>query len=144
MDKRVRAAVVERMSRPDADVVLLPPPRPGVDAGALRAEAKRLTAKAKRLTAMFTDDEITEAQYASGTKDIRARLEKIAAQLTASSKPDPLPEWRTGKPADEVWDRMSLPRRRAVVKTLMTVTILPVQRKGSAFDPDSLDITSLV
>ena len=65
---------------------------------------------------MFTDDEITEAQYASGTKDIRARLATIAAQLAASSKPDPLPEFRKGEPAEVVWDRMSVPRRRAVVR----------------------------
>ena len=38
---------------------------------------------------------------------------------------------------------MTLPRRRAVVRELMTVTILPAQRKGSGFDPDSLDITPL-
>ena len=91
VDTRVSALVVERMSRPDADVVLLPPPRPGVDAGALRAEAKRLEAKAKRLAAMFTDDVITEAQLASGTKDIRARLAAIGAQLAASSAPTRCP-----------------------------------------------------
>ncbi len=143
VDKRVRAVVVERMSKDDAAGLLLPPPRPGVDAGAKRAEAKRLDAKAKRLTAMFTDDAITEAQYASGTKDIRARLAVIAAQLAAASAPDPLPEFRQGRPAAEVWDSMTLPRRRAVVKVLMTVTILPAARKGRAFDPDSLAITPL-
>ena len=119
------------MSLPDADVVLLPPPRPGVDAGALRAEAKRLETKAKRLTVMFTDDAITEAQFTSGTKDIRARLAKIGAQLAASSKPDPLPEFRQGKPAAEVWDLMTLPRRRAVVRELMTVTILPARARAT-------------
>ena len=46
---------------------------------------------------MFTDDVITEAQYATGTKDIRARLAAIGAQLAASSKPDPLPEFRQGR-----------------------------------------------
>jgi len=135
--------VAERMSRDDADVVLLPPPRPGIDVAAKRAEAKRLETKAKRLAAMFTDDEITEAQLASGTRDIRARLARIAAQLAASSQPDPLPEYREGRPADEVWESMSLPRRRAVVRTLMTVEILPAARKGSGFDPDSVRITPL-
>ena len=144
VDRRIRALVVERMSLPDADVVLLPPPRPGVDAGALRAEAKRLDAKAKRLTAMFTDDAITETQLTSSTKEIRARLAAITAQLAASSKPDPIPEFRQGRPAAEVWDSMTVPRRRAVVKTLMTVTILPARRKGSAFDPDSLGIAPLI
>ena len=143
VDKYVAFHVIERMSRDDADVVLLPPPRPDVNARALRAEAKRLDAKAKRLTAMFTDDVITDAQFASGTKDIRARLATIAAQLTASSQPDPLPEFRKGEPADEVWEAMSLPRRRAVVRELMTVTILPAARKGSGFDEDSVRIIPL-
>ena len=35
---------------------------------------------------------------------------------------------------------MTLPRRRAVVKTLMTVTILPAARKGNRFDPASVRI----
>ena len=144
VDRCIAFHVAERMSRPDADVVLLPPPRPEVDAGALRAEAKRLEAKAKRLTAMFTDDKITEAQYTSGTKDIRARLATIAAQLAASSKPDPLPEYRKGEPAEVVWDRMCVPRRRAVVRELMTVTILPARRKGSGFDEDSFGIIPLI
>ena len=41
VDKRVRAVVVARMSQDDADVVLLPPPRPGIDAAgaARRGEA---------------------------------------------------------------------------------------------------------
>ena len=48
--------------------------------------------------AMFTADAITEDQFTSGTKDIRARLAAIGAQLAASSKPDPLPEFRQGSP----------------------------------------------
>ena len=84
-------------------------PGPGSMPGAKRAEAKRLDAKAERLTAMFTDDAITEAQYASGTKDIRARLAVIAAQLAAASAPDPLPEFRQGKPPPRSGTRWCCP-----------------------------------
>ena len=145
VDEYVAWHVIERMSKPDAAVVLLPPPRPGIDAGALRAEARRLDAKAKRLTAMFTDDAITEPQYASGTKDIRARLARIGAQLAASSQPDPLAEFRSGDPAEVVWDRMSLPRRRAVVQTLIeSVVINRAGRKGQQFDPGTVQVTPRV
>ena len=94
---------------------------------------------------MFTDDAITEPQYASGTKDIRARLARIGAQLAASSQPDPLAEFRSGDPAEVVWDRMSLPRRRAVVQTLIeSVVINRAGRKGQQFDPGTVQVTPRV
>ena len=142
VDEYIAGAVVEVLSRPEAADLLRPPPRPGVDAGALRAEAKRLEAKAKRLGALFTDDVITEAQLASGTKDIRARLAAIGAQLAASSQPDPLPEYRQGDPADEVWDRMTLPRRRAVVRTIILgIVINRAGRRGQGFDSATVEVT---
>ena len=142
VDRRVAAAAVARLSRPDAAGLLRPPPRPGVDAAGLRAEAKRLEGKLTRMGALFAADAITEAQLKSGTREIRGRLERIAAQLDAASAPDPLAEFR-GRPAAEVWESLSLPRRRAVVRVLMTVVILPAGRKGRAFDPDSVRITPL-
>jgi site-specific DNA recombinase len=142
VDKRVSALVVERLSRPDAADLLRPPPRPGIDAAALRGEAKRLRAKSAKMGALFAADAITEAQLTSGTREIRARLARIDAQLAASDAPDPLAEFR-GRPAAEVWESLSLPRRRAVIRLLMTVTILPAARKGNRFDPDSLRIVPL-
>ena len=101
-----------------------------MDAGALRAEAKRLDAKAKRLAAMFADDAITEVQLTSGTKEIRARLAKIGAQLAAASAPTRCPS-SAGQPAAEVWESLTLPRSRAVVRVLMTVTILPASGRAA-------------
>jgi len=139
VDNFVSAVTVARLSRPDAADLLRPPPRPGADSAKLRAEAKRLRAKLGTLAALFSADAITEAQLTSGTKDIRARLAKVDSQLAASDAPDPLAEFR-GSPARAVWESLSLPRRRAVVRVLMTVTILPA-RRGRGFDPATVAVT---
>jgi site-specific DNA recombinase len=143
VDKRVRALVVDRLSRPDAGDLLKPPPRPGTDTKRLNAEKRKLNGKRDDLARLLGEDVLTEAGVRAERKRIDARLAAIGAQLTASSQADPLPEFRLGKPAAEVWQSLTLPRRRAVVKVLMAVTILPAARKGNRFDPDSLGITWL-
>jgi Recombinase len=134
------AVMVARLSQPDAADLLKPPLRPGTDAGKPRAEARKLRAKSARMGALFAADVITEAQLTSGTKEIRDRLAKVSAQLVASDAPDPLPEFR-GSPAWAVWDHLSLPRRRAVVRVLCTVAIMPVAGRGTGFDPDAVTVT---
>jgi hypothetical protein len=72
-------------------------------------------------------------------RTIRDRLSVVEAQIHASSEPDPIAEFRD-KPAESVWKSLTLPRKRAVVKLLVDVTLEPTSRRGPGFDPDSLDI----
>jgi DNA invertase Pin-like site-specific DNA recombinase len=138
-DAYISGLAVERLSRPDAADLLRPPPRTGIDGDKLRAEARRLAGKRDDLARLLMADVLTEVGVRKERKRIDARLAEIAAQLAASDQPDGLAEFR-GAPAAQVWDALSLPRRRAVVKLLMDVTILPAARKGSGFDPDSIRV----
>ena len=94
VDNYVSQVVIARLSSPDAADLLRPPPRPGTDAGKLRAEARKLRAKSAKLGALFAADVVTETQLTSGTKVIRERLAVIDTQLAASDQPDPLTEFR--------------------------------------------------
>ena len=129
-----------RLSLPGAKDLLKPPPRPDVDAKALRAQAKKLNGKRDDLARLLTEEVLTEAGVRAERKRIDAQLAKIGAQLGASDEADPLPEFRGDQPAAAVWESLSLPRKRAVVRLLTTVTILPVTRKGRGFDYDSVQI----
>jgi hypothetical protein len=40
----------------------------------------------------------------------------------------------------EVWKTMTSEQRRVVVSLLMTVTVLPIERRSSIFNPDSIRI----
>ena len=128
VDDYVAGVITERLSRPDAADLLKPPPRPGVDAAALRAEQRKLRERKAAQARMHARGDIDDEQLASGSREIRARLAVIDAQLAASDQPDPLEEFR-GKPAAAVWKSLRLPRKRAVVQALIeSIAILPAGR----------------
>jgi hypothetical protein len=139
-DAYVTMHVIERLSRDDAADLLRPPPRPGVDVSALRAELKRIEKAGAAQARMHAAGEIGDGELAAGSRYRRERLAEIKSQLDASSAPDPLAEFRGQPDAERVWDSLPLERKRAVLRALAVVTILPATRRGSGFDPGSVRI----
>lgn len=139
VDELVANWAVWRLSQDDAADLLRPVPRPGVDVAALRSEARKLSERKSGLARMFAETG-DEKALASGLKIIRDRLAVVESQLAASDETDPLPEFREGTPAQQVWAGMSLPRKRGVVKVLMDVTINPTNRRRG-FDPESVEVS---
>jgi hypothetical protein len=130
------------MSQPDAAGLLKPPPRPGVNAGKLRAEARKLRARKRAQVRMHSEGTLDDTDLAEGMRAIRDRLAKIEAQLAASDQADPLAEFREGRPAEAVWAGLGMPRRRAVVQTLIkSIVINRAGRRGQGFDPGTLEVT---
>jgi site-specific DNA recombinase len=139
-DEWVAAHITEYLNREDNRDLLRPAARPGVDAGALRLEAARLTAIGGRQARMHAAGGITDAEMLAGSRERKTRLDTIAAQLSAVTEPDPLAEFRDQPDAAAVWDTLPLPRKRAVARLLVTVTLLPATRRGAGFDPDSVRV----
>ena len=139
VDRLAAAAVVMRMSQDDAQDLLRPPAAPGVDAPALRAEAARIGAIGEGRPA-YALGEITDAELRAGSAARTARLGKITAALAATTAPDPLAEFRGQPDPAAVWQRLPLPRQRAVARLLVTVTLLPSTRRGPRFDDDSVRV----
>jgi DNA invertase Pin-like site-specific DNA recombinase len=141
VDEYVAWHVIDRLSRPDADGLLRPAPRPSVDARKLRAEARRLRARKQAQMRLHAAGDIDDADLATGMRAIRDRLAQIEAQLAASDQADPLAEFR-GQPAETVWAQLGMARRRAVVQTLIeSVVINRAGRRGQGFDPQTVDVT---
>jgi site-specific DNA recombinase len=136
-DTEVAGHVIARLERPDAATLLAPPPRPGIDAHALREERRRLAEVGERQATMHALGEITDSELRAGSAARKRRLGEIDAALAASTEPDPLAEFR-GQDAREVWAGLPMPRRRAVASALCTVTFRPATRRGSGFDPESV------
>jgi site-specific DNA recombinase len=139
-DALVLAYVAAYIDR-DAAGLLLPPARPGVDVAALRAESARLAAIAGRQAAMHALGEISDAELRAGSRARKARLDKIAAQLAATTEPDPLGEFRDAPDAAAVLEALPLPRQRVVVRLLVAVTLKRATRRGQGFDPESVEVT---
>jgi hypothetical protein len=139
VDDLVLAYAAEYLRTRGADL-LRPPARPGVDVRALRAEAARLTAIAERQAAMHGLGEISDAELRAGSRARRARLDAITGQLAAQTEVDQLAEFRDAPDAAEVLAALPLPRRRAVVRLLVDVTLLPAGRRGRGFYLDTVRV----
>lgn len=116
-DDLVERTVIARLSEPDICDLLKPPERPGVDSAALRTEVRKLKQRKADLSSMFADGVIGAADLATGSKQIRRRLETAEQQLAAATEPDQLSDFRDPlNGAAAVWDDMSLGRRREIVR----------------------------
>lgn len=144
VDDYVIGTVLARLRRPDvAD--LLAPPAP--DTSALHVEATALRERLTELSRLFADGMVDASQLAEGSTAIRGKLSAVEGRIADANSGTVLGEFAGRDPAD-VWADLDLDRRRAVVDTLVAVTIL-VSPKGrpagwqpgmSYFRPESVEI----
>src|SRR5918993_3790815 len=146
VDAFVEAVILERLSRPDARELLVPDRRAGTPGPPPRgaAPAERLV----ELGRLYGDGTIDAPQLQAATAAIRTQRERITAELAAMTRGSVLAGVADAPDPAKVWKGLDLSRKRAIIDTLATVTILPA-RKGrragwrageSYFDPATVRI----
>jgi DNA invertase Pin-like site-specific DNA recombinase len=144
VDEVVERVIVARLSRPDA-VDLLAEPPVDVDTAALRGEAIALRQARDNLAVEHVANRLSLSALRAGTDAAEARLSEIEAALAASIGTNPAAEMAGRPDAAELWAGYSLGRKRAILDTLMVVTIRAQrpgrQPDGSYFDPETVEIT---
>ncbi|AZH79144.1 MULTISPECIES: recombinase family protein [Microbacterium] len=136
VDKMVEGIVVGRLEMPDAaqlfatgDPVALQEARDSIEA---------IDARLTNAADMFAAGTIDAAQLTRITERLRADRAQAATALDAALPPA-IPADLIGANAGEVWHGLSMDVKRAVMDTLVTVTILP-SGSGKAFDPDTVQV----
>ncbi|HEX5348848.1 MAG TPA: recombinase family protein [Pseudonocardiaceae bacterium] len=139
LDAYIEAIVVERLCRPDA-VELLRTSAPDVDLPGLRAAANAARARLAEIAEMLGEGELTRAEAQIARARASARLERAEAEIAGATAASPLAGLVDAPDPAALWAGLDIGRRRAVLDTLMTVTVLPVIRPGPRFDPDTVRI----
>ena len=115
--------VMGRMSREDAaDLIALP--EGGPDVAALREESTAIRANLEEMAADRALGLITRAQMLAATERANIRLGEIAAELEHAARENVLAPLVAAEDVAAVWEDMDLSLQRAVIKTLMTITLL--------------------
>jgi site-specific DNA recombinase len=145
LDDFVQHILIERLSRSDAAHLAGTPTT--VDTAALHVERLAIKARLDELVDLFAAGHITGQQMERGSATLRSQLEELDRQLAADAGASVL-DGVVGGEAAEVWPMFDLSRRRAILDTLMSVTVQrsrrgrpPGWRPGNSyFDPRGIEI----
>ena len=142
VDELVSKTIIARLSRPDAADMLAT--RPGVDTAALSRTASAARQRLDVLGRMFGSGEIDRRQLREGSAQAKAGLDQAQAALVAAAASDPLAAIAGRGDAAAVWEVLDVAQRRAIVRLLMNVILLPARGGrcpgGSYFDPATVRI----
>jgi site-specific DNA recombinase len=129
VDEYVEDWAVERLSRPDAAELLMPPAPEQEPIQELMAREEALRGKLRENQQDYDDDLKTRAQYLDSNARFRARLREVEREMERRNTVPVLRGIKLGTPqVAEDWKHYSLDRKRAIIDTIMTVTILPARR----------------
>jgi site-specific DNA recombinase len=139
VDHYVREIVIKRLSRPDAVDLLVDHDRP--DADALRNQAQVLRARLEEIAREFADDPTMPASMVrTMTGQVQAKLVAVEAQIADVGKVSVLGGLVGAKDVAAVWEGLDIDRRRAVIDTLMIITLHSPGRGARGFDPSTVEI----
>ncbi|WP_406349461.1 recombinase family protein [Streptomyces sp. NBC_01597] len=147
LDAYVESLAIERLSRPD--MAQLMAPRHDVDFDGLREERTQLQGRNDGLAVAFAKGAIDMAQLEAGSAEIAKRLGEIQRTLIDAVGESPLTPFALDPAsAAATWAGLSLGRKREIVRTLMSVTVMqaPTKRGRRPTDapPDALDPSTVI
>lgn len=123
VDAYVEEVVIARLAQPDA-VGLIRTADDSVDRDALSRERNTLRERRARILRLVADGTFTEAEARAQSRKLNERLTEIDAKLNTIAERGPLDELPLGTAeVAEVWARLPLGSKRAILRTLMTVTL---------------------
>lgn len=121
-DQYVEDVIVERLSRPDAQDLLLPV-GDHVDVAALQAESEQIRRRMTDLAGLFGAGQIDMVQFTEGTDTARAQLEGVTKQLAKAAMQDPLVGLVGAPDVRKAWKALELEQQRNVLRALVEVTL---------------------
>jgi hypothetical protein len=136
VDSVVEGTVLRRLQMPDA-AHLLGQGDPAALQDA-RDSIEALDARLANAADMFATGDIDAGQLARISERLRADRVNAAAAVEAAL-PAAVPAELLSGDAENVWARLSMDTKRAILSALVTVTIMP-SGSGKNFDPDTVRI----
>ena len=144
VDALVEAALVGRLERADAAGLI--PVAGGIDLAAAEREEAALRERRKAQMRMHSEGLIDDEELAAGSAELLRLLDRVQGGIAAASVTSPLAGIAGRADAAQIWhgagpdnEGLDLGRRRALLRVLADVTLLPA-RRGRGFDPDSVQI----
>ncbi|MFC7763543.1 recombinase family protein [Catellatospora bangladeshensis] len=138
VDDWIGMVVVERLSRPDARLLLQR--NTGPDVAVLRREVKALRKRLDGLATLLADEVLTEAGVRRESARLKAKIAETEQLLADNGRVDVLGPLIEADDKQAAWDALDTARQRLVVDTLMIVALRSTGRGTRTFRPESVEI----
>ena len=140
VEEFIERLVTGRLARPDAaDLVAVP--EGGPDVVALREEAAAIRRNLEEMAADRALGLIGRAPMLAATDRANARLAEIGAELDNAARENVLAPLVAAENAASIWETLDISRKRAAIKTLMTITLhSPGRGARRRFDPATVEV----
>lgn len=135
VDEYVTAVVLEVLRRPEVRATMHASTDKQVSAW--QSEAQAIRAELDGLAEALGRREITLRAHSIAAQRMTRDLQEVEARLRASAAHSPLSGIVDAPEVEQAWSAAPVDRRKAIVDTLMTVTLLPGAR-GPRFTPESV------
>lgn len=136
-DAHVIRVVTERLARPDAVKLFA---KPTVDTKALSKRANEIRGLIKAAENEYDDGLISGLDLKRRRDKLQPQLDAIDAKMIGANTSRKLDGLIGQADAAQRFAALGLDRRRAVIDTVATVTILPTTKPGGIFDPRDIRI----
>ena len=136
----VELVLIERLRQPDAAGAFVRRRDPSPDMDAVRLEATTLRSRLDDHAIDFADGTLTASRLKAITARLRERIAALEAQMADAGRLDVLRPLVEAKDVETAWNSLPMPRRRAVIDLLMTVTIHSPGRGVRSFRPETVGI----
>lgn len=140
VDAMVAALVVGRLTRPDARRIFTRADSRD-EARALREEEATLRQRLDGLADAYSEGDIDRVQLRTGSERLRTRLASVTGALAALTVTPVVADLLRSEDVAAAWDALDLDRQRAVVRTLLTITLHSPGRGARTFDPETVEVT---
>ncbi|MFC7505962.1 recombinase family protein [Nocardioides sp. GCM10030258] len=135
VDAFVLEVVAGRLALPDAASLL----SPDVDVDKLRSAADELRGRRDGLAAMLADGLLSADAVREQAQRLTAQISELEREISAAIGDSPLTPLIGAGDVRRTLDELPLSKRRDVIRTLCTVTIMPAG-KGIRWSPDQVRI----
>jgi site-specific DNA recombinase len=136
-DELVVGVVTKRLARRDAAELFA---RQGVDTKALSADVNKYRELIRAAELEYDEGEIRGADLKRRRENLQTKIDAIEAQLVGARSKSRLQGLIGRADAANRFAKLDLDKRRVVVDTLATVTIMPTTKAGGVFDPELIEV----
>lgn len=135
----VSDVVLSRLARSDAHDLLIDHER--VDVNELRDEVEALRSRRRALVSLAADGTFTEGEVRTQAAKLAEKIAEVEAQLVDAGRVDVLGPLVDAADMAAVWVSLGTDRQRAVIDSLMVVTLFPPGRGTRTFRPETVGIS---